>query len=70
MATKNTDVMHQIETMLHTLKESDYQQYTIIRSLLQEVFVEYSTGKSRNIERKLYDLIDAEVTFKLKNEKK
>ena len=65
MAIKNADVMHQIELMLQNIKEKDNQVYKIIKSLLQEVFYEYNSGRGRNVERKLYDLIDAEVSFKI-----
>ncbi|MCK9403927.1 MAG: hypothetical protein M0Q26_11055 [Chitinophagaceae bacterium] len=66
MAIKNSDVMRQIEMMLKGIKEKDLQQYTIIKELLSEVYLEYNTGRNRNVERKLTDLIDAEVSFKLK----
>ena len=65
MAIKNADVMNQIELMLHDIKGKDSQVHKIIKELLQEVFYEYNTGRGRNIERKLYDMIDAEVNFKL-----
>ena len=64
MAIKNTEVMRQIEEMLHDLKKQDKQQYNIVLSLLSEVFVEYNTGKSKNIDKKLYDMIDVEVRYK------
>lgn len=65
MAVKNADVMQQIEVMLKNIKEKDSQQYKIIKALLQEVYLEYNSGRQRNIERKLYDLIDAEVSYKI-----
>jgi len=64
MAIKNAEVMHQIEEMLHDLKKRDKQQYNIIFSLLNEVFVEYNTGKSKSVEKKLYEMIDAEVRYR------
>jgi len=64
MAVKNTEVKHQIENMLQDLKKQDKQQYNIVLSLLTEVFVEYNTGKTRNVDKKLYEMIDAEVRFK------
>lgn len=64
MAIKNAEVMHQIEEMLHDLKKQDKQQYNIILALLSETFVEYNTGKTKNIEKKLYEMIDAEIRFK------
>lgn len=70
MAVKNSDVMHQIELMLKNIKENDSQQYKIIKSLLQEVYLEYNSGRSRNVERKLYDMIDAEVSFKIQKNSK
>lgn len=70
MAVKNADVMHQIELMLHNIKEKDTQQYKIIKSLLEEVYLEYNSGRSRNVERKLYDMIDAEVSYKIQKKAK
>jgi hypothetical protein len=70
MGVKNADVMQQIEIMLQNIKEKDSQQYKIIKSLLQEVYLEYNSGRGRNIERKLYDLIDAEISFKIQKGKK
>jgi len=64
MAVKNSEVMRQIEEMLHDLKKQDKQQYNIILSLLNEVFLEYNTGKSKNVEKKLYEMIDAEVRYR------
>ena len=64
MAVKNAEVMRQIEEMLHDLKKQDKQQYNIILSLLNEVFVEYNTGRSKSVEKKLYEMIDAEVRYK------
>jgi len=68
MTTKNSEVMGQIEEMLQDLKNHDRQQYNIILRLLDGVFKEYNTGKNKNIEKKLYDLIDAEVRFKIQNQ--
>jgi hypothetical protein len=70
MGVKNADVMQQIEIMLQSIKEKDSQQYKIIKSLLQEVYLEYNSGRGRNVERKLYDLIDAEVSYKIQKGKK
>lgn len=64
MAIKNSEVMRQIEEMLQGLKKHDKQQYNIVLTLLNEVFVEYNSGKSKNIDKKLYDLIDTEIRFK------
>ncbi len=64
MAVKNSEVMRQIEEMLHDLKKQDKQQYNIILSLLNEVFVEYNTGRSKSVEKKLYEMIDAEVRYR------
>lgn len=68
MTVKNTEVLRQIEEMLQGLKEQDKQQYNIILALLNEVFVEYNSGKSKNIDKKIYDLIDAEIRFKTQNQ--
>ena len=56
--------MHQIEEMMQDLKKQDKQQYNIILSLLTEIFVEYNTGKCKNVDKKLYDMIDAEARYK------
>ncbi|MBK7625652.1 MAG: hypothetical protein IPJ16_00365 [Bacteroidales bacterium] len=56
--------MRQIEEMLHELKKQDKQQYNIVLALLSETFVEYNTGKSKSIDKKLYEMIDVEVRFK------
>jgi hypothetical protein len=64
MAVRNTEVMSQIEDMLQGLKKQDKQQYNIILSLLTETFIEYNTGRSKNVDKKLYDMIDAETRFK------
>jgi succinate dehydrogenase flavin-adding protein (antitoxin of CptAB toxin-antitoxin module) len=64
MAIKNAEVMRQIEEMLYELKKQDKQQYNIILALLGETFVEYNTGKSKSIDKKLYEMIDAEVRYK------
>lgn len=65
MSIKNADVMNQIEIMLQNIKEKDSQQYKIIKSLLQEVYLEYNSGRMKGIDRKLYDMIDAEVNYKI-----
>ena len=63
---KNKDVMHQIKSMLESLKEEDPVQAKIILNLLQEVGNEYNSGRTMNIERKLYDMIDGETFEKKK----
>lgn len=60
---QNKDVMLQIKGMLESLQKDDPQQAKIILNLLNEVVKEYNSGRPMNIERKLYDMIDAE-TFK------
>jgi hypothetical protein len=70
MAIKNMEVMVQIEKMLQNIKDESPQQYKIIKSLLTEVFLEYNSGRPRNVERKLVDMIDAEVSFKLQKNSK
>lgn len=64
------EVMVQIEKMLQNIKDESPQQYKIIKSLLTEVFLEYNSGRPRNVERKLVDMIDAEVSFKLQKNSK
>ncbi|HEY8781199.1 MAG TPA: hypothetical protein VIM16_06270 [Mucilaginibacter sp.] len=58
---QNENVMQQIKTMLETLQKHDPQQSKIVLNLLQEVVMEYNSGVPRNIERKLYDMIDGET---------
>ena len=66
---QNVDVMAQIKLMLNELKDTDDAQHKIILDLLKNVFLEYNTGTNRQIEKKLYDMIDTEVTFKTKKKK-
>lgn len=61
MAIRHEQVMEQIKAMLGNIKEVDEQQHMIILELLNLVFVEYNTKKNMNVDRKLYELIDAEV---------
>lgn len=63
---KNTDVMEQIKGMLKSIKGNDKNTHEIILTLLDEVFKEYNSGKNRDIENKLYQMIDNDVRFKLK----
>jgi hypothetical protein len=58
---QNENVMQQIKGMLETLQKHDPQQSKIVLNLLQEVVMEYNSGIPRNIERKLYDMIDGET---------
>ena len=67
MAVKNLEVLKQIEVMLSDLKNKDKRTYDIVLDLLKLVFVEFNTGKNQQIEKKLYDMIDAEVNYKIKN---
>lgn len=65
MAIKNREpIPPQIEEMLQDLEKQDEQQYKIILALLIEVYVEYNSGKSKSIDKKLYDMIDTEIRFK------
>lgn len=66
MAVKNLEVLKQIEVMLSDLKDKEKRTYDIVLDLLKLVFVEYNTGKNQQIEKKLYDMIDAEINYKLK----
>ncbi len=67
MAVKNVDVLKQIEDMLTGLKLSDKAVYDIVKEILKLVFLEYNTGRNQQIDKKIYDLIDAEATYKIKN---
>jgi hypothetical protein len=55
---QNKDVMHQIRGMLEAIQKEDPQQAQIILNLLGEVVKEFNSGRTMNIERKLYDMID------------
>ncbi|MBW7841608.1 MAG: hypothetical protein H3C40_02675 [Ignavibacterium sp.] len=66
MAVKNLEVLKQIEVMLSDLKSKDKRTYDIVLDLLKLVFVEFNTGRNQQIEKKLYDMIDAEINYKLK----
>ena len=63
---KDQDVMIQIDRMLKNLKIADKGQYTIITSLLNEVFKEFNSGVKRKIDTRLWDMIDAEVQLQLR----
>jgi len=63
---KDEDVMIQIERMLKDLKIADKGQYSIVTSLLNEVFREFNSGVKRKIDNKLWDMIDAEVQLQLR----
>lgn len=58
---QNKDVMHQIKEMLETLQKEDPQQTKIILHLLDEVKKEYTSGRTMNVEKKLYDMINGET---------
>jgi hypothetical protein len=62
---QNKDVMHQIKGMLESLQKEDPFQAQIILNLLQEVVKEYNSGRTMNVDRKLYDMIDG-ATFETK----
>ena len=64
---QNENVMQQIKGMLETLQKHDPQQSKIVLNLLQEVVMEYNSGIPRNIDRKLYDMIDGE-TYSIKKQ--
>lgn len=68
MAEQAKDVMQQIKEMLQSIEKTDPQQYNIVLKLLQEVMLEYTSGNPRNIEGKLYDMIDGE-TYETKKKK-
>ena len=66
---QNKDVMHQIKGMLESLRNKDPEQYQIILHLLQEVVLEYNSGRTRNVDRKLIDMIDGATFEKKKSQK-
>jgi len=59
-------VMKQISELLQDVKDSDPAQHDIIIDFLSLVFKEYNSGKKLNIDKRLYDMIDAEVLRTLK----
>ena len=67
MAKKDNDALKQIKSLLSELEKDDKVQYEMLLTILQEVYMEYNSGQKRNIEKKLYDIIDAAVSFKIKN---
>jgi hypothetical protein len=62
---QNKDVMHQIRGMLESIQKEDPQQSQIILNLLQEVVKEFNSGRTMNVDRKLYDMING-ATFETK----
>lgn len=62
---QNKDVMHQIRGMLESLQKEDPQQSQIILNLLQEVVKEFNSGRTMNVDKKLYDMING-ATFETK----
>lgn len=62
---QNKDVMHQIRGMLESLQKDDPQQSQIILNLLQEVVKEFNSGRTMNVDKKLYDMING-ATFETK----
>jgi hypothetical protein len=67
MAKKDNDALKQIKSLLSELEKNDKVQYEMLLAILQEVYLEYNSGQKRNIEKKLYDIIDGAVSFKIKN---
>ncbi|MBN8544912.1 MAG: hypothetical protein J0L60_02165 [Ignavibacteria bacterium] len=66
MDSKNTQVWEQIKTILGDIKQSDPAQHQIIMDTLDFIYKEYNSGKDLKCEKKLYDAIDAEIKFRLK----
>ncbi len=66
MAKKDNDALKQIKSLLSELEKEDKVQYEMLLTILQEVYMEYNSGQKRNIEKKLYDIVDAAVSFKIK----
>lgn len=62
---QNKDVMYQIRGMLESLQKEDPQQSQIILNLLQEVVKEFNSGRTMNVDKKLYDMING-ATFETK----
>ncbi len=62
---QNKDVMHQIRGMLESIQKDDPQQSQIILNLLQEVVKEFNSGRTMNVDKKLYDMING-ATFETK----
>lgn len=66
MAKKDNDALRQIKSLLSELEQEDKVQYEMLLTILQEVYMEYNSGQKRNIEKKLYDIINGAVSFKVK----
>lgn len=62
---QNKDVMHHIRGMLESLQKDDPQQSRIILNLLLEVVKEFNSGRTMNVDKKLYDMING-ATFETK----
>lgn len=66
MAVKNREAFDEIKRILGSLDEKDKVVHDIILELLNWVYLEYNSGSKQSIEKKLYDKIDAEIKFQIK----
>lgn len=65
MPVQDKAMLKQVKEMLDELKSTNKEQYEIIVELLLMVYREYNSGQKINIEKKLYDMIDAEITYRM-----
>lgn len=63
---KNKEIMKKIAKILKELDASDSALKQIVLNLLQETLFEQSTGRNVDVKTKLYNWIDAEITFRHK----
>lgn len=70
-STKNSNVFKEVEKLLSPLREKDSVQYQIIQNLIDEVYEDPTLNSpealSKEIENKLYKLIDDHIKFDTKS---
>jgi len=66
-STKNINVNKELERLLEPLRQTSQAQYEIVRALIDEVYNDPTLGSpeatSRDIENKLYRMIDDHIKF-------
>jgi hypothetical protein len=71
-STRNNDVNRELERLLTPLRESSQVHFDIVRALIDEVYQDPTLGSpektSREIENKLYRMIDDHIKFTTKQE--
>ena len=68
---KNSNVNKEVDRLLIPLKERDLAKYNIVRALLDDVYDDPSLGSpeatTKEIENRLYKIIDDHVQYSDKN---